>query len=338
MRKIPFSRAVWRSNGWCALVLILLFCGPAAQAQLYCEQANARAGVVRTGAPLAARFGFVNRGTEPLEITEVRVSCGCLKPQLAQRTYQPGEEGSLLLEVNTLSHSSGLHTWTVKLLYRCGNAEHELPLQLTGEVVTEISVQPAGLILFVDRAVGHEVVLTDHRDRPLSVVDLRTSTPHLHSRLVEKTQDEQGHTIYRFELVVGEAFPEGRFEEALALYTDDPAYREIKVPVLVLKRNRQQLAATPSEVNLQVPPGQAIPSRIVLLRDPENRGVAVESILADDPAISSLWAPGPNNMATLRIKVDRALLQGNSLQSAVHVQISKPVRETLTIPVTCTLE
>src|SRR5205823_2617155 len=83
--------------------------GTPARADLRFAQPIASAGEVRTGIPLAHRFTYVNEGPEAVEITETRGSCGCLTPRLAQRVLQPGETGTLVLEVNTLSQDAGYH-------------------------------------------------------------------------------------------------------------------------------------------------------------------------------------------------------------------------------------
>ena len=64
----------------------------------------------------------------------------------------------------------------------------------------------------------------------------------------------------------------------------------------------------------------------------------VDEITTDDPAITCRWAQGPNTMATLKIQVDRRRLHSGTLESAVHVRISGPFAETLTIPVKCVVK
>lgn len=50
-------------------------------------------------APLAesveASFAFTNTTAEPVTIADVHSSCGCTVPELAKRTYAPGESGSI---------------------------------------------------------------------------------------------------------------------------------------------------------------------------------------------------------------------------------------------------
>lgn len=329
MVRIPFV-------GVLALAVIGL-AAAMARGDLRFAQSVVNLGEVRTGLPLAHRFPFVNRGTHSVEILDVRTSCGCLTPRLAQHCYEPGEAGELPVEINTLSQAPGPHTWSIRLQYSTEGVVHDLTLQLQAQLRTEVLVQPAALVVFADRAAGHEIVVTDLRSRPLSIVTVRSSSAMLQPRLAEPAQDLQGHWQRQIRLEVADDYPEGRHDEVLALYTDDPDYPELKVPVTILKRLPQRFSATPAEVSLTAPAGQPIPSRIVLIRDKDNESVTVDRVVADDPAIACRWAPGPNTMATVKITVDRRRLYGSSLHSAVHVHLSKPVAETLTIPVTCTL-
>src|SRR5262245_29994329 len=62
---------------------------------LECPEPTVRAGEVRAGTPLAHDFHLVNHGTQPIEITDVRTTCGCLAPQLDRRQLAPGAEAIL---------------------------------------------------------------------------------------------------------------------------------------------------------------------------------------------------------------------------------------------------
>jgi hypothetical protein len=327
-----------------AAVLLALAVSGAARADLRFADPVVSAGEVRTGAALSHRFTFVNRGAAPATIAEVRSSCGCMKPRLEPdgtdlpHTCQPGDEGSLLLEVNTLGLTPGSHTWRLTVYYETGGRSYETELRLTGWAVTEVTVQPSALTLTGDGAVSHQVLLTDVRPRPLTVREVRASAAQVKGRVTEQLQDAQGHWVRKIALEVGADYPEGRHNEVLDILTDDPAYPDLRVPLTIVKRGRQRLAAEPGAVTLFAPAGQEVPSRIVRVRDGEDQPVRIEQVEADDPAITCRWAQGPNNLATVRVIVDRARLQGGRLQSQIHVHISDPVHETLTIPVTCTVE
>ncbi|MBV9125383.1 MAG: DUF1573 domain-containing protein, partial [Planctomycetes bacterium] len=311
--------------------------GTTARADLHFQEPLFDAGEIRAGMPLAHKFPFTNKGPNPVEVTDARASCGCLTPRMEKRLYQPGEAGFLLLEINTLNQPAGFGHWTVQVVYRDGQAEQESKLEMTGKVIAEIIVQPAAMTVFADNAVTHDITVTDTRPKPLAITDVRTSSAQLLARLAGESRDAAGHPVRKIVVEVAGDYPEGRHDETLVIYTDDPLYRELKVPVNILKHLRQRLTALPDQVTLKAPPGQPVPARIVLVRDRDQQPVEVASVDTDDPAVACQWARGPGAMATVKIKVDRSKIQGTTLQTAIHVHVSKPAAQEVVIPVVCTL-
>jgi hypothetical protein len=311
---------------------------PTARAELEFSETRAEVGDVRSGPVLSHAFRFVNQGPATSDIIDVRASCGCLTPRLERRSYAPGEEGRLVLEVNTLTQAAGPHTWRLDLRARTGSNLQDVALLLSGTLVTEVTVQPAALSLFVDRAVSEEVVVTDLRSTPFTIVAVAATSPAVPVHAGVRYRDAAGHWTCRIAVQVADDYPEGRHEETLSIYTDDPLYRELKVPLTIVKHLRQRLSAAPAEVGLQAAPGQPLPSRIVLLRDRDNQPVVVSDVQADSPAVTCQWARGPDNMATVKIHVDGAQLPAGSLRTTVHVRVSAPVPEVIDIPVSCSGE
>src|SRR5262249_53308984 len=148
---------------------VCLLSSTAARADLRFASPVVHAGVVRTGAPLAHQFTFINQGPETVELIDARPSCGCLRPSVTKRVYQSGEEGRLKLEVHTLNQAAGPHNWTVRLQYRCGESTYEAVLQLSAKLITEVLVQPAAMVVIADKATNHELTLTDLRSHPLPI-------------------------------------------------------------------------------------------------------------------------------------------------------------------------
>jgi hypothetical protein len=326
-RPVPFASCLW-----------LLLPIASVRAEIQFTQPIANAGEVRTGARLLHRFAFINAGTKTLEIIEVRVSCGCLAPTLARRTFQPGEKGELVLEVNTLSQSAGPHAWPVHIGYRSGMTVHETTVQLTGHVVPEIMVQPPSLTIFAGGSVGHDIQVTDVRPHPLTIKEVRTSSPRLHAGRALPGNTAKAHLVGQIRIDVAADCPPGRHEDAVTIFTDDPGYPEIKVPVTIVKQARNRLSVMPNQVTLLAAAGQSVPSRILLVRGPDNRSVVIDHVTADHPALSYHWAQGPDNLATVKLIVNRKEIPAETLHSALHIHVSAPVAETLTIPVTCILK
>jgi hypothetical protein len=315
------------------VALIFLLRPPVVGAELEFKEPVANAGTIYTGQPLRHRFAFTNSGPHVAEIREIQASCGCLAPRLSSRTLKPGEEATLDLEVHTLSQAEGTHAWTVHLRYQMDDQLYETVLQLNARVLTEVRVQPAAMVLSAGRTAGHQLTVTDLRSKPVKITSVQASSSRMTTKLCAPERDEAGHWLQKIDLGIGEDIPDGRYEEIVAIYTDDPKYAELRVPVTLVKRAADRLTAMPREVVLTGVAGQPLPSRIVLIRDAANQAVKIDHIMTDDPAITCRWAPGPNTMATLKIQVDRTRIHGDGLESAVHVHVSEPVPETIVIPV-----
>jgi hypothetical protein len=310
----------------------------AARADLHCEGPLFQAGQVRSGAPLAHRFTLSNAGPEEVEVTEIKPGCGCLRPRLeGPALLRPGEARSVLMEVNTLAQPEGPNTWRAVVGYRCASRPRELPLFVTADVVSEVSVRPAGLLISTDTAIGHEVTLIDRRPTPLAIQAVTTSSRHFRPRAGAPRRAAGGHWEWALSLEVAPDCPEGRHEEVLLVHTSDPAYAELKVPFTVVKRPRQKVSAVPGVVSLLAAGDAPLPARIVLLGAADEEEVVIDRVEADSPAIQCRWAPGPGPRATLKVQVERARLTGPYWEGKVHVHLSRPVPQTITVPVRCTL-
>jgi hypothetical protein len=121
--------------------------------------------------------------------------------------------------------------------------------------------------------------------------------------------------------------PEGQFAESVTIATDDPDYREIKVPVTIIRPPKRRVTAAPARLTL--PPGG---SALVQLRAADGTPVQVEAIESSSPALTHRWAAGPGNLATVRVGVDRATAAG-ARDGEVRVRLRAPAGEMVVIPV-----
>jgi hypothetical protein len=305
-----------------------------AHAELSCDQPLVNFGEVKAGKPLSHRFTFVNRGSDIVQVTAVQPSCGCLTPRFGERRLRPGDVSVLMLEINTLTAPPGPNAWRAQILYTCGGETHDLTVSLRANVLAEITVQPAALVLQTERSIGHEIRLVDSRKIPFTVSCVRTSSPHVSGALVDAHVDEEGKKSSTIRVEVTAAMPAGRHDEMLQIFTSDPEYPELKVPVTVVKKSPTSVRATPGEVSFQAAAGP-LPAKMVLLRGMEDQDIDIARVDSDDPAINCTYAKGPGRMATLRIKVDPSRVTAGGLRSALHVFLTRPDAVLIDIPVSC---
>jgi hypothetical protein len=321
-----------------SLALLLSLGVPAARADLYCPQPIVEVGTVRTGAVLTRQFVLHNRGASSVEITGMIPSCGCLAPQLDKRRLGPNEQVGVVLEVATLGLAEGPQSWRVRLCYRDEGAGGELSLALCGNVITEVQVQPAALVIHADTGVAHSVTLTDRRPQPLTITAVDTTTSGLRPRLGEVQRSPAGHWTQSVSLDVQPDCPEGRQDGLLHIRTSDPVYGDLRVPVTLIKRSRQHVSALPAEIKVAGTYAEPLPSQRVLLSAAEDQEVVVERIDTNHPALKCQWARGPGPMTTVKIQFDHVPLTAGLHQAAIQVHLLKPRAETLTIPVSWDLK
>jgi hypothetical protein len=224
----------------------------------------------------------------------------------------------------------------------------ELGLVVGAKIVSEISVLPPALTLFIQAnasppsetqgaALGHAISVIDRRPRPLMITAAQSSTPHVRVRVGEPRSDPAGYWTRSIQVEVAADCPAGRHDAVLRILADDATYPELNVPITIVKRSPTEVRAAPDCVSLAGAAGQPLPSHIVLLSAPTDQEVAIEHIECDNPAVQCQWAAGPGNRATLKFRIDSARLSGKPLRAEVRVHVTRPTPQTITIPVSCTV-
>ena len=120
--------------------------------------------------------------------------------------------------------------------------------------------------------------------------------------------------------------PEGQTAETVTIATDDPAYREIRLPVTIDREPKRRVTALPNRATL-VAGGSAV---VQLWAD---EPVQVAAIDSSATALTCRWAAGPGDWATVRIGLDRGKWDGKPFKAEVRVRLKSPSGETVVIPV-----
>jgi hypothetical protein len=307
-----------------AAVALLACCNVAARADLRSDVPAVDLGAIRGGQKLTHCFELSNSGDKALEILDLRPGCGCLAPRIKQRSLQPGEKTTLVLELRTLGQAEGPHTWDLDVKYRSGAETRTLPLALRGTVHNEITVQPAILGLHVVKSVQQEITVTDTRPAPLHVLAAEARAPGVQITRI----DRSGKTTKILVSADAAQLAPGRHDGVISIVTDDPDYRQLLVPVVLTKSSKAAVRAIPEQVDLHVSAGVNSTSAIVRLRSTNDQPVRIAKIEPSDPALVSTWAAGPGNDATLKIQVQAGRLpQAATCHITVHFTglISEPM-------------
>jgi len=202
--------------------------------------------LVNLGAPpprseYLARFAFRNVGSQPLKISELKPSCGCLNPRLERKEFAPGEGGEFFLRVRAANEKPGPHEYTCQVLYDDGQPrETEVRFKITLPE-ERVEIRPRSLIVyqFNNQPTTREIAITDFRpapeDRPLARLELVEATCSLswvEVAIGEAQFDEIGQCQQKVLVTITDV-PPGTHDGLIIVRTNISEYAELRVPLRV---------------------------------------------------------------------------------------------------------
>ncbi|MFO0879238.1 MAG: DUF1573 domain-containing protein [Gemmataceae bacterium] len=314
------------------LALGLGLLGPAAlRADLLCDVPVVQMGTVRTGAVLRATFQVRNAGNAVIQVRDVKTGCGCIQARLDATDLAPGQQARVAVEIHTVTQAAGFNRWGVTLRHSAG----ETRLEVNAQLERDITLEPAAVVLHIDRAACHTFRLTEAREQPLTLQGVTTSSPHVEATAHVASRQE-GRWQREVTLQVKVSCPAGRHEGVVCVYTTDPACPELRVPFTIVKQQRGAVPIAPSAVEQVASyPGQ-LPARIVLLGRGEGEPVVVDRVEPGHPAIRCTFCEGPGVRSTLRVVVDASKLPPGPFEGGITVHLRQPAGARVEVPVRIT--
>jgi hypothetical protein len=210
---------------------------------------------------IRVHFDFRNISAEPLKITGIKPSCGCLITELAgkQRTYEPGKTGRLDVTLPTANEQPGRNEYTITVAYNDGE-DRTTQLRFNVDLPAKsIRLEPSELYFYqYGEPLSRTVRVIDDRNRTLDVLDAKVLYFRGQGQPREAVPGELAEaTVMPTEIVDGgrRAIPiqvdvAGDIDPAeriahLVITTSDPDFKTLQVPMLIQPRPKK---ATPSSV------------------------------------------------------------------------------------------
>ena len=153
---------------------------------------------------------------------------------------------------------------------------------------------------------------------------------------VKPASDADGKRAQKIEVTVTDGCPAGQYADEVCIDTDDPEYKELRIPLRSSRRPRDRRASGAGQRDDALRQGSGNGVDVSALRDADDREVVVEKAEADHPAVRCKWAAGPGTMTTLRVTVDLSQARAAGV-GVVTVKLKGPTAETILIPVSWTL-
>ncbi|MCA9080014.1 MAG: DUF1573 domain-containing protein [Planctomycetaceae bacterium] len=219
---------------------------PAARPVVAAEQASlsfAQYAVNHREIPAVARFDvhfdFANVGSSPVEIVELKPSCGCLTPRLfdEQVSFRPGEQGRFYVSVGTATEDPGPHDYSVTVKYNDGAPREEVVRFQLEIPQQKVLVEPTQLLVYQldEQPQTRQVIVTDARGGDLSITgaELSSSLQGVNVTVEPRVKSPEGFWQTPIRIDVAEDVPPSRQLASLRLRTNDPEYEQILVSVMI---------------------------------------------------------------------------------------------------------
>jgi hypothetical protein len=322
------------SHAWALGCAALLSAPAAAQdppSGIIFSRTHVSLGRVEAAGEIEHRFAFRVAGREPVQILDVRPSCGCIAPGLPKRVYAPGEQGELVFRVHAASQPQGPRRFTVSLHVRQGAQSTTIPLTLDVDLFKPIEITPSTLLLHLNgtSSIEQNLTIAELRPRPLKILEVRSSTPKIVARLKE-APGEDGR-VQQVSLTIAGDFPAGQTQETVVIRTADAEHAELVVPVTVVRPSR--IRVLPDRLHGPRPASPQRPATWqVLLSDSKGAPIEIESVECADASVAVAWPSGPTTRCRLAVTVAPPPQTG-PFEAEIVVRVAKPIATRLTLPI-----
>ena len=231
-------------------------------------------GTVKHGQMVRHEFMLANIGDQPLDITEVRPSCGCTTAGEWTRTIPAGGSGTIPIQLDTARFSGSVaKTITVTSNDR---TQPQMVLEIKADIWTPIKLTPSVVVFpaltHPDRIATSVVRIVNQGETPVTITEVKSEAP------VFKAEVREVQPGKEFELMITTVapMPPGTSSARISMKTSNP-----DMPILAVQ-----------SVATLLPPVQVAPTQIILpgakLAAAEKRYVVILNHRASDLVVSDL--------------------------------------------------
>ena len=294
-------------------------------------------GTVPKGDKIRATFDVRNTGKAPLEITQVRPTCGCTVASF-DRTIPPGGTGKIAAEVDTTGFSGPISK--AVLVFSNDPATPQVNLVIKADVRAFIEVLPRPLIIFRNVLQGEPaserlvLLSADGSDFKVESAEASGGTYQLvYKELGEKERipDRKG-SQWELTVTVPANAPEGMLNQKIVVKTT--AAKAPEVTINVTGAVRPVVQVIPPQVNFGTVAGDALVGQNFLVVN-NRQGVELQlsEVKVDNPNFATEVIP---LQAGQRYQVAVSMKAGvpkGAQKATVKISTSDPLRKLIEVPI-----
>jgi hypothetical protein len=294
-------------------------------------------GTVAKGEKIHATFEVKNTGKAPLEISQVRPTCGCTVANF-DRTIAPGATGKVVAEVDTTGFSGPISK--AVLVFSNDPTAPQVNLVIKADVRAFIEVLPRPLVIFRNVLQGEPateklvLVSADGSDFKVEGAEASGGPYKLAYRQLdekERVPDRKG-SQWELTVTVPADAPEGMLNQKIVVKTNAPKAQEVTINVTGAVRPVVQVI--PPEVNFGTVGGDALVGQnFLVVNNRQGAELQLSDVKVDNSNFSTEVIP---LQAGQRYQVAVSLKAGapkGTQKGTVSITTNDPLRKMLEVPV-----
>ncbi len=293
-------------------------------------------GVVTKGEVIKADFVIRNTGTAPLEITQVRPTCGCTVAK-HDRLIAPGATGMIHAEVDTASFSGPNSKAVLVFSNDPDNPQVNLVIKFDSRAFVEVFPKPLlSFNVLQGEPATDKVVVATADGSPLRITGADTGGGPFKIDYRELPEKERLPNLkgqqWEVSVTVPADAPQGMLNQKITLKTSNPKAPEVSVAVSGIVRPIIQVV--PGEINFGTIPATAPVGRnVVLISNRQDAKLELSSVEVDNKAFTAEVIP---LTAGQRYQVAVTLGAGapkGTHRTTLRITTNDPTRPRIEVPV-----
>jgi hypothetical protein len=289
-------------------------------------------GSVARGPVQTHAFRVVNNTKQPVNISSIRVSCGCTSASAVKSLLNPGEETAIVARMDT-SRFIGVKSVTIFVQFDRPTFE-EVRLWVQANARNDFSVSPDGLAFGeVKRASSPSLSNTiTFYGSQTKITEVKSESNYVRTS-VKEVKGADGQPAYELTAKLREDTPIGKWYTDVWVKTNNPEYPQIRVPLTM--EVERSLSVSPDAVSLgqvavngeserRVIIRGAKPFKITAVKGADGQ-LSVHDNTTDSKAVHVLTVklkPGKAGDLNRNLHVETDLPEDNSVEFEVSAQVT----------------
>ncbi len=298
-------------------------------------------GPVAKGEKLNAVFEVRNTGQAPLEITQVRPTCGCTVASF-DKTIPPGGTGKINAEVDTSAFLGPISKAII--VFTNDPQARNASIVVKADVKAFIEALPRSLLrlnVLQGEPASDKVVLVASDGSTFKVTSVEAPEGPYQIKFRELGQGERlgNYSGSQWEVVVTVPADakDGMLNHKLTVKTDSPKAPE--VPLTVSGLVRPIIQVVPGEIAFGTVPNDAPVGRsVVLINNRQGSELKIEKVEIGEPFTTEVVALQAGQRFQVAVTLPAGTAKGRTLKTTLKIATNDPTRSLIEIPVQATVQ